>query len=270
MTNRADGPAYACLSALNEASTIGPVLRELLRCPDLDGVVLLVNGSTDATAGEARRVAAEHHDRDHPSIHIHELAEPLGHDVGRSLTGQLALEQGAEVLLFLDADFRVRARDLCHFVRAVRCGADVALNRLSGLASMWGAFGPVSAAQRALNALVNRPDLGLDSLVAVPHALSRRAVEVVGCESLSVPPLAQVRAILAGLSVVSPHVVDITAVNRPTPGRPRSRSPKEMRELILGDHLEAAAEVIRTRGPRGGFPDHGRRRSHTLREARQE
>lgn len=266
------GPAYACVSAANEVRTIAGVLHEVMRCPDLDGALVLVNGSTDGTAEAARRALGRRPPGREPSflVQIRELPEPLGHDVGRAVTAAWALETGAAVLLFLDADFPVAPRDVSPFVRAVRDGADVALNHLSDLVTGWAALTSTAAAQSALNALVDRPDLGLDSLVAVPHALSRTAVEVLGPTGLCVPPLGQVRAILGGLTVVAPHTVNTITLNRPSPLRPRLRSRREMVELLLGDHLEALAEVIGRRGPRGGFADHGRRRSHTADGPRQD
>ncbi len=262
--------AVACVSALNEEKTIQDVLTQAALCPLLDTAVVVVNGSTDRTAALARAAPAMGRLR----VLVHEDSRPLGHDVGRAVAARWAMTLGAEVLVFLDADFAVRATDITPFVAAVSQGVDVALNALSYLATGWSALGPTAVARAALNAFLGRSDLGLDSLVAVPHALSRRAVEVVGLEALAVPPVAQARAVLAGLDVRAVHTVDVITVNRPSPERPRSRTQGEMVGLILGDHLEALAELVAARGPRGGFPDHGRRRDaaspHTASGGRQD
>jgi glycosyltransferase involved in cell wall biosynthesis len=243
------------VSALNEERTVLGVLREALRCPGVDRVFLVVNGSRDRTADYARWAAASD-----PRITVREEPEPLGHDVGRSVAAEWALAEGAGGLLFVDADFVVPAGDLAPFVRALEEGVDVALNGLTRLLEGWPSRGPVTSAQTALNAFLGRPDLGLDGLVAVPHALSRRAVETVGPAALSVPPVAHALAVMSGLEVRVVHTVDVITPNRPSKDRPRARRREEMVELLLGDHIEAVAALIARRGPRGGFPGHGRRR----------
>jgi hypothetical protein len=62
------------------------VLREALRCPGVDRVFLVVNGSRDRTADYARWAAASD-----PRITVREEPEPLGHDVGRSVAAEWAL-----------------------------------------------------------------------------------------------------------------------------------------------------------------------------------
>jgi len=241
-------------------------VSEALLCPGVDGVLVVVNGSGDRTAEAARQAAllpGVPPGRPGPEVLVREIPEPLGHDVGRAVTAEWALSLEADVFLFTDADFVVRASDLAPFVKAVRDGVDVALNRLSDMLTGWAAQGATACAQRALNSFLGRDDLGLDSLVAVPHALSRAAVTAVGVGCLCVPPLAQARALMAGLRVEAVHTVNTIIPNRPSPERPRARGHREMVELILGDHVEAMAELITRRGVRGGFPDHGRKRLHT-------
>jgi len=261
-------PAAICISALNEEKTIGRVITEASHCPGVDAILVVVNGSRDRTAREAR--AAAQSCPPTPEVMVREIDEPLGHDVGRAVAAAWALSLGMRALLFIDADFVVRAVDLAPFLRAVAGGVDVALNRLSNVLAGWAGQGPTVSAQRTLNAFLGRPDLGSDSLVAVPHALSRAAVEAVGVESLCVPPLAQCRAVLAGMRVEAVHTVPVIAANRPAPDRPRARETREMVELILGDHVEAVAELVRRRGVRGGLADHGRKRSHEGVGSRQE
>src|SRR5690606_34541634 len=91
-------------------------------------------------------------------------------------------------------------------------------------------------AKHALNALLGRPDLEGASLTAVPHAMSRRALEAIGAESLSVPPLAHARAICAGLVVRRICRVNVGALN---PRRGRKGRGRSLERLIVGDHLEA-------------------------------
>jgi glycosyltransferase involved in cell wall biosynthesis len=257
----------ACISARDEEKTIRPVITQACLTPGVDIVLIVVNGSSDRTAELARTGTAP---GGRARVLVREVPEPLGHDVGRSVAADWALVIGAEVLVFLDADFPVLARDISPFIRAVESGTDVALNRLSSRLGGWASQGPVASARRALNVFLGYDDLGQDGLVAVPHALSGRAARVIGPENLSVPPLAHALAVMAGLRVRAVHSVDVITPNRPSPDRARAHDPAVMGELILGDHVEAVAEIIRRRGPRGGFPDHGRKRSHTAGGPRQE
>lgn len=244
------------MSALNEERTIQAVLWQVALCRAIDGVIVVVNGATDRTAEAAREALPA----GRPRVVVTTVADRLGHDVGRSLAAAAALSDGADALVFLDADFAVAAADIVPFCRAVAGGVDVALNRLTPILPDWSCQGPTAWARLALNAFVGRPDLGLDGLSLVPHAFSRRAVETVGLEALAVPPVAHVLAIMAGLEVRAVHTVNVVGPNRPTPDRPRSQPPEAMADLILGDHLEAVAAVIGRRGVRGGFTDLGRRR----------
>jgi hypothetical protein len=248
-------PTVACLCALNEERTIRAVLAEVASCPLVDLVGVVVNGSTDQTAELARSFRPPGSCR----VVVLEMAERLGHDAGRAVAAQWALTEGAEVLVFLDTDFVVKAADIAPFVQATRRGVDVALNGLSAVLAGWPSTGPVAAARTGLNAFLGRPDLGLDGLVAVPHALTRRAVETVAPGSLAVPPLALALAIMAGLTVEVVHTVNTVIPNRPSGERPRSRTAGEMSDLILGDHLEAISAILARRGARGGFSDLGRK-----------
>lgn len=251
-------PVVACLSALNEERTIQDVLEQISLCPLVDAALVVVNGSSDRTAALAKAKAGAGRLR----VLVREIPEPLGHDVGRAVAAQWALAEEAAVLVFLDADFAVRANDIAPFVVAVEGGVDVALNALTPLVGGWGALLPTASARVALNAFLGRPDLGVDGLVAVPHALSRRAVLTIGPATLAIPPLAHARAIMSGLHVKAVHTVDVITPNRRSAERPRPTNRAEMVGLILGDHLEAVAEVIARRGPRGGFPDLDRKRDH--------
>ncbi|MCL6581895.1 MAG: glycosyltransferase [Firmicutes bacterium] len=248
----------ACIAARNEVKTVRAVLEQAAGCPLLDEVLVLVNGSTDGTGEAARAAACGGAWRPGLGLEVVEVTEPLGHDVGRAVTARLALERNAGVLVFLDADFPVHGQDLTPFVLAVRDGVDVALNQLTPVLAGWASEGPTASARIFLNACLGRPDLGVSSLLSVPHALSRRAVETIGPRNLAVPPLAQTLAVLAGLEVRAVHTVNVVVPNRPGPDRPRSLDPRSMCELILGDHVEALVALAGRRGPRAGLGDFGR------------
>jgi len=89
-----------CLPARNEASTIGPILKELLplRAAGVVDQVVVVDRSTDGTAEIARKLGAEVHDQD-------ELAPELGPVLGKgdAMWRSLRILRG-DVVCFLDAD----------------------------------------------------------------------------------------------------------------------------------------------------------------------
>lgn len=246
----------ACISALNEERTIAAVLWQAALSGAVDDIIVVVNGATDRTAEVARGVLPP----GRPVVRIVDLPDRLGHDVGRALAATMALEAGSDILVFLDGDFPVPAADIGPFRKAVEGGADVALNRLTPLLPDPSCLGPVAWVRLALNVFLGRPDLGLEGLTVVPHALSRRAVETIGPETLAVPPLAHARAVMSGLDVRAVHSVNVVGPNRPDPARPRPHPAADMAGLIIGDHLEAIAAIVAARGPRGGLPDLGRRR----------
>lgn len=95
---------------------------------------------------------------------------------------------------------------------------------------------------------------------AVPHALSKRAVETIGYETLAVPPKAQAKAIASGLSITSPASIDVISANRQ---RRRLNIGKRnpVANMIIGDHIEALATLMNAHGARLSFTDHIRDRA---------
>ncbi|NMO95228.1 glycosyltransferase family 2 protein [Paenibacillus lemnae] len=229
------------IPAMNESSRIASVIREARAVHHNTEVIVLANGCSDNTAEVAKAAGA---------ITLC-FPEPLGHDVGRSIG---AREACGNILLFIDGDMVIHARDLRPYVRAVAGGIDVALNDYTGPIHRKPVH-RVILAKYALNAMLGRRDLKGASMTAVPHAISRKALEVIRSEMLSVPPKAQAAAIEAGLTVKAVHKVEVGKLN---PRRVRGYDPLEA--LVLGDHLEALSWVITQRGLRGGFQDEEDRR----------
>lgn len=228
---------------MNEKRTLARVLREAKRVHPNAEVIVVVNGSTDGSLQIARKSGAR----------VLVFDRPLGHDVGRSIGAREALGQ---ILLFIDADMVIPAATLRSFVNAVASGTDVALNDYSG-PTRRDVVHSVVLAKHALNALLNRFDLQGTSLTAVPHALSRRALEKIGFAPLAVPPLAHAMAIQAKLKVERARRVDVGQLNPPRVRRERNNS---LESLIIGDHLEAIQWVLRNTDDRGGYGDGNRKR----------
>jgi glycosyltransferase involved in cell wall biosynthesis len=231
------------IPAANECRTIRGVIREASRVHPSSEVIVVANGSTDGTMELANRCGAR----------VVSYSHSLGHDVGRAIGAKVARGQ---ILLFTDADFILSAKELKPFVSAVLKGTDIALNRYQGPTSKLKVHS-VILSKHALNIAVSRPDLSGSSMTAVPHAISRRALETVGADSLTVPPLALAKAIHYGLNVRAVEYVDVGRRNRHRRQRQRSNP---LEALIVGDHLEAMNWVIEQSDDRAGMTDNNRDR----------
>ncbi|MGN7415356.1 glycosyltransferase family 2 protein [Paenibacillus sp. SAF-068] len=234
------GPVLSVIiPAMNEEKTIGAVVREALRiCHDAE-VLVIVNGSTDGTANAAKRAGAR----------VLTYAEALGHDGGRKVGAEAACGQ---VLLFTDADIAIPAEHFAPYVKAVLKGTDVALNDYHGPVTHRPVH-PVVEAKHMLNSILARSDLRGASMTAIPHAISRKALEVMGISSLEVPPLAQAKAVIGGLRVRAVHHVPVGRMNAV---RIKKRNgPDPLSQVVLNDHMAAIKWITDTLGPRGGYTD---------------
>lgn len=225
--------AAAVVCACNEERTLGQVLIQLKRLP-LRDIVVVLNGTTD---NSLERVMQQ------PGITLVYEPDRAGHDVGRALGVKMT---DAETVLFVDGDMVVPAEELAPFLFAVDRGQDVVLNNLTSLLPPFAKQDEVSRIKAYLNHTLGRRDLGSNSMTAVPHAVSRRMIEMVKPASLAVPPKAQMLAILHGLQVSAPSQVDVIRSNRLRPGNTGSNN--EVARLILGDHLEALAVWLNSGG----------------------
>ncbi|WP_199618373.1 glycosyltransferase family 2 protein [Paenibacillus alkalitolerans] len=230
--------------ARNESRTIGGVVRNARAIMRRTEVIVVVNGSSDLTARVAQRAGAR----------IVRYSEPVGHDVGRSIGARHAR---GRVLLFVDADFVLPVSTLRSYVRAVLRGQDIVLNSYSGFADAK-RMHSTSEAKRLINRIIGRGDLMGSSMTAVPHAMSKRAAYIIGLSELSVPPKAQAKAIINGLSVTRAPLVEVSRLNRRRFGRIGTAS---VERLILGDHAEAIHYLTEVKGHRAGLTDLWRNRS---------
>lgn len=236
----------AVVTAMNEEASIGLVLEQLGRMP-LAEIIVVVNGSSDQTFSVARQTS--------PNAIIVHLPDPLGYDVGRAVGARLSR---SDILLFLDGDIAIAAEELIPFIRAIDRGADVALNDLSPFLPLFAGRDEVTVVKEFVNRSLGRNDLGANSLTAIPHALSRRALETIGIFRLAVPPVAQAAAIAGGLAITAPASVDVIRTNRLRDINTGHLNP--VARLILGDHLEALGEAMGAASARLHFPDGLRKR----------
>ncbi len=148
------------IPAYNEAGNIGPVLAQIRACCDYP-VVVIDDGSSDATASEARAAGAQ----------TLRLVSRLG-AWGATQTGlRYAVQKGHDVVVTMDADGQHEARWVEDLLAAVASGAaDVAVGsyplRGSPLRKLaWGMTRRVSG-------------IALDDITSGFRAYNRQALEV--------------------------------------------------------------------------------------------
>lgn len=236
-------------TVMNEEKSLPSILEQLQRMP-LAETIFVINGSQD-NSFELIRGRSQ--------AWIVHYRHPIGHDVGRAIGAKLA---SADILVFMDADFTIHAEQLLPFIHAIDTGYDLALNDLRPLLPRFSEWDTVTIVKAFLNRVLGRRDLQANSLTAVPHALSRKAVEEIGYDRLVVPPKAQAYAIESGLRICCPASVDVVTVNRIR--KHNIGITNKVSELIIGDHIEALHMVMEAKGKRLRYEDVFRRR-HVLR-----
>ncbi|MEF2967928.1 glycosyltransferase [Paenibacillus sp. M1] len=229
------GAASAVVSASNEERTLPQVLSELLRLPFRE-IIVVLNGCSDQSFDKVPK--------DRRIVKLN-FPDRLGHDVGRALGANVAT---GDILLFTDGDIPLPAEELAPFLLSVDHGADMVLNDISPFLPPFSRQDEVTRCKSFLNLSLGRPDLKASSLTAVPHALSRKALTVTGIPALAVPPKAQAIALAHGLNVCAPYSVNVLRGNRIRSGN--TGTGNAVARLIIGDHIEALGEVMKTEGPR--------------------
>jgi len=233
------------ISARDEEETLYKVLEQVTRLQPAE-IIVVLNGCQDRSFQRARLCKT--------AIIVH-CPESAGHDVGRAIGAKLSR---GDILLFLDGDMVIPAPYLAMFPAAIERGIDVALNDIDPLLPAFALWDDVTRCKLFLNSTLERPDLGTGSMTAVPHALSRRAVERIGYHHLMVPPKAQAVAIMEKLRVEKVNTVDVIKHNRQR--KANTGAGNAMAQLIAGDHAEAVHELL-SRGWRS-LPDGGTAAEH--------
>jgi glycosyltransferase involved in cell wall biosynthesis len=234
----------AVIPVKEESNTIQQVIRSV-RAAQVDEIIVVANGADETTIRMAMETGAR--------VMVFNL--PLGHNVGRAIGAACST---GDVCLFVDGDFVVPPEDLLPYIEAVENGIEVALNDLQSLFYRFIPVDPISAVKYFLNICLNQSGLLNNSLTAVPHALSRKALNIIGFEKLVIPPLAQAKAILSGLSLKPVHAVDVVTPNRIRKDHIHVNGRIPAFDRIIGDHLEAVDYLLRMKGTRGGFYDTSR------------
>lgn len=197
------------LPAYNEAGNLGPLIDELdavLRSHPGSRIIVVNDGSTDATAGELQQIAAKR-----ASVDV------VTHPVNKGLAAALktgiarAIEARCDVAVFLDSDLSHRPSDLPVLLAAVEKGADVVLG--SRFVPGGGMLG-VPMWRRVISRLGN--DFGR-AVLRVPfrdlttgyRALRRQVLEniTLGEDGFTIQLESVIRAHAAGYRVVEAPIV---------------------------------------------------------------
>ncbi|MDR6550268.1 hypothetical protein J2736_001451 [Paenibacillus qinlingensis] len=224
------------IPAQNEEATIGQVILEAQMLGPKE-IIVVINGSSDQTEMIARA---------HGAVTL-SFQESLGTDVGRAI-GAYAAQ--SEILLFLDGDFIIPWQDLSPFVDAAATCCDLAVNQLNQHLGMRMPPGTVTALKYALNVALGREDLENASLVNVPFAMNRRALEVMHWTNLQCPPKAYALGLLGGLHSLPVHHVEVDRLNRYRHGKHDLAGERYSQAAIqiIGDHIEAMHTILDRKG----------------------
>ncbi|WP_459502203.1 glycosyltransferase family 2 protein [Bacillus sp. C1] len=246
----------AIIPVAEEKMTIRSVIKEVKKA-GVDEIIVVANGADQETV---RQAELEH-------VTVIQFPNALGHNVARAIG---AMHATADICLFVDGDFAIPAKKLVPFLEAVEAGTDVALNDLQILLDTFQPADPISMGKYFVNLVAKRPDLWNNSLTAIPHAMHKKVIEEIGYDSLIIPPLAQMKAILAGFTIKAVQFVDVIKTNRIRPDQHEivdGRIPAFDR--IFGDQLEAISYLLQNTNERGSFTD-GERNRKIIQQLRKE
>ena len=119
----------AIIPALNEAPSIGAVLRDIASqkyhgCPIIHSVIVCDNGSTDGTGGIAKALGAQT---------VFESKLSYGAACQKALQHYWSCEpQSEDILVFIDADHSVDMTELTRLLKPLEDGADMVIGNRNG------------------------------------------------------------------------------------------------------------------------------------------
>ncbi len=233
------------IPACNEEDCIGSVLDNLAQLPTLHTVIPVLNGCMDNTRNTILK---------HPlvlsgtvQLAMIEYPLPFGIDVPRAVGADCAIRLGADAILFVDGDLTGEyAGCLQQLLYDVICRhQDLALTNCYPYIEY--------RSQTAKTVLYYREKLnrtlklfstiGLATPSHGPHCISRRLIETIGADCLSIPPLMLTKAAKANLQIC----VSTTLNNRQWQSAQRGDAHNEkIADTIIGDCI-AALEYLEDR-----------------------
>ena len=244
------------IPACNEIDTISDVIQSVKGLNPLE-IIVVANGCTDGTETVA----------EHLGCKVLRYTEKLGNDVGRAAGAKEAI---GDVLLFIDGDFAIQTSKLQLFLNPILYNqADVVLNNLDALFLKRQKPNSITVWRQILNSILEREELKIDSLLAVPHALTKEVVQSIGYECFVNPILAHLRLVQGKWRISRHCAIDVITPNkfRPTEHAAYGTDLSPSEKRMIGDHIEAVAERIVGSDERGGYCDGNRKRDsvyHTL------
>ncbi|WP_078548384.1 glycosyltransferase [Litchfieldia alkalitelluris] len=237
------------IPAMNEEDKIGRVLYEVKRLSP-EFIIVVVNGSNDETGNIASSQGAQ----------VLEFEEPLGNDVGRALG---AMQVEADIYLFLDADIIIPAEDLLPFVSDIESGVDMALNAIDWVARHPRPHAP-AIDRYFINMVQRRRDLGLENVLTIPHAFSKKALATMGIKALANPQLANAIAISKNLNIKISNDINVLKMNKKRANHTAKKGEvmSEAYQRMHGDTVEACYYLLETYGSRGGYSNGNRKNQY--------
>ncbi|SFI28100.1 MULTISPECIES: glycosyltransferase [unclassified Bacillus (in: firmicutes)] len=234
----------------NEEKTLQDVLQTYQQLNPFE-IIVVANGCNDKSV----EIAKDNHCR----VLIYD--EPLGHNVGRAIG---AKEAKGDILLFVDADFTIDPATLEQFLKPLmERKTDVVLNNLNYIFYKRQIPHSTTIWRQVTNRFFHRSDLGIDSLVSVPNAMTKEVIDKIGADSLANPTLAHLRIIQQKFRIFNNMQIDVISVNRFSTQQhlntAKTLSVSEKR--IIGNHIEAMAAWFKdVQHPRANYSDGDRKR----------
>ncbi|MVO97949.1 hypothetical protein [Paenibacillus lutrae] len=222
------------------AAETAALLRELNRIP-LHELILVPEDGTHPVREEIRALIP-------PGA---KLLEAAGNEDGGLFRGIQS-----DLVLVLETGCASKAEDFVPFVLLTNSGIDIALSDSSSDLPLFHLREDREIVKQFVNYSLGRGDLLADSLTAVPHAMSKQAIERIG-DHLSDPAKAHAAALLGGLAVAS-------VGNRGKRKHARGRRPlyASVDRSSVGSHLEGLRLAMEKKGSRILYPDNWRKREY--------
>lgn len=228
------------IPASNEVDTISDVIQSVKPLNPVE-IIVIANGCNDGTEEVANRLGCK----------VIRHTELLGNDVGRAVGAKYAI---GDVLLFIDGDFAIPTSKLQLFLNPIlHDQTDIVLNNLDALFLKKQKPHSVTVWRQILNAMLEREELKIDSLLSVPHALTKEVVQSIGYECLVNPIVAHLRIAQSKWRISRHCAIDVITPNkfRPVEHAAYGTSLSQSERRMIGDHIEAVAERIVSSDTRG-------------------
>ncbi|MFC4323470.1 glycosyltransferase family 2 protein [Litchfieldia salsa] len=232
------------IPAQNEEKMIGKLIKEFNKLDPFE-IIVVVNGSTDQTKKIAESLG----------VKVIEYNQALGKNVPRAIG---AYHAEGDILLFMDGDQFIPAYKFMPFIKSIHDGVDIALNDFSWLLKRKVRPHPTAIVRKALNLFLKKEELDIDSFVSIPHAVSRKAVDLIGWWNFADTAVALTLAVEKNLTINSPIAIDVIRNNayRSIKLIKAQNSPfAKSHDTIIGDHVFGLYTLIQQKGSRGGFQD---------------